>query len=580
MNNRSNELKRNEPRRTLQNRLLLCFLCSALIPFVIIISYHVLHVQQISREQILNDNQSYLDHAMDEIQNQNEQVNEFTNWILNNQTILALMQREPELANQYDLQMDTAINEIQQQFSYRPVTQYIRSLFLVGNNGLDIRSGTEASFLSQDEIHTLLQMKNTSSIHWGGRINNPARITQESYVISYSFPFIDYQTGNQYGWLLILFSEDIFSKPCASMLDSMHNVWLCNDQGIVLFGQKQSESDILLTSQSLPTGWILYECIMESVIQQQRWILLRTIALFSLFVLLMIIINSLLLSQSLAVPVERMVLRVRKISNGEFPLVIYRDEANEMDYLENRILDMQNAIQELMDQQLKREKERQKLEIQVLQSQMNPHFLYNTLNTIRIMANMQGKKSIADMIDSLGKLLRANLSVHSDTISFRMELELLDCYMHIQNISQKGRLQWTYADVPEELMDQSVPKFLLQPLAENAILHGLTPEAEILEIVVSARQENNDLIMTVQDNGIGISQQNLQKLQEALNQQNTVQHQSRCGHGIALVNVQRRIQLRYGEPYGIVLESVEGRGCCVQIRLPYVEPCKQKEECE
>lgn len=558
-------------KNTLQRRLLFYFLMVALIPFILIISYYFFNMQSISHDQIIDDNQSYLDNAMEEIENQRVQVNEFANWVLSNQTIRLLLQRAPEQANTYDAQFETAVNELQQQFYYRPVTKYIRSLFLIGKNSLDIRNGIEASLFSQNEIQQMIEQHQQTRMHWNGRIQNPIRLTQDSNVLMYKLSITDMQTGEQCGWLVILFSEDIFSKSYEGLIQSGDNtIWLSSGEGFFLSGHNPGDKTdgISLTSTSISTGWTLHEQILETTMQKQFWILVRTVLFLGLIMIWLILILSWTLSRSLAMPIERIVARVRMISNGEFPAPEYRNEETEMDYLENRILDMQNDIQTLMKQQIDREKERQKLEIQVLQSQMNPHFLYNTLNSIRLMASMQGKKSIASMIDALGKLLRANLSVQRDTIPLKMELELLDSYLHIQNISQKGKLKWDDSAIPENMLQQAVPKFLLQPLAENAVLHGLTPQAEELEIRISAELRGEDCFITVSDNGVGMSEHRLDQLRCALGSKGEIKVETDHGHGIALKNVQKRIHLHYGEQFGLRIDSGQNEGCCVTVHLP------------
>lgn len=372
------------------------------------------------------------------------------------------------------------------------------------------------------------------------------------------------------GQLILLFSENIF-QDCYDglLLDSNNVVQLYNGNGDMLCGQSENSDNggMRLKQKSSVNGWQIDLLVWDTVLTQQTDTLFTTVLLFAGLLLFIAVMISWMLTRILVAPIERIISRVHRIANGQFQSVERRIEKTEMDYLENSILDMQDNILLLMEQERQREREKQQLEIRILQEQMNPHFLYHTLNTIRLMATMQGKKSIATMIETLSRLLRANLSIQEQTIPVAQELDFLESYLYIQNISRKGLLRWNCDGVNGDLLPQQMPKLLLQPLAENAILHGFASKSGIGTITVSGVRKEGCMLLRMEDNGCGIEPQKLEQIRHALYHSDAISvEETAHSHGIALVNVHKRIRLHYGEAYGLTIESESGHGCCITIR--------------
>ena len=506
---------------------------------------------------------------MQQVQAQVDQVSDLMNWITHNTDILHLLRRPAEQANQYDSAFHTVMTELEDQLSYRALNPYLQSLFLRGINGLDIRAGSEASLNSEQTIRGLLQDTSYDATYWGGRRQNTAMFTKEDFVIPYCYPVYD-NDGTLLGWVAALFSEELFTDQYEGFTAGSETpACLYNGNGELLCGSPVQEEDqgAVVERQSAVNGWQMEIYILQATLQQLRIALLATVALLGAVIMISLTVLSWRMNRMLIQPIDRMAAQVNRIAAGQFQPQEHRPEITELDELGNRILDMQQDIQRLMEQERQREQDKQQLEIQVLQAQMNPHFLYNTLNTIKIMATMQGKKSISNMIEALEKILHANLLIHQDCVTVEEELDLLKSYMYIQNIRQKGRLQWSLDGVDPSLLQQQIPKFLLQPLVENAITHGLPEPMDDGCITISGTHGPDSMCLVVEDNGVGMTQDALEHLRTELESSDAVQ--SRQGHGIALRNAQRRIRLRYGSQYGISVHSAVGKGFRVQVILPY-----------
>jgi two-component system sensor histidine kinase YesM len=222
--------------------------------------------------------------------------------------------------------------------------------------------------------------------------------------------------------------------------------------------------------------------------------------------------------------------------------------------------DLQEATVNLYESQL----DRKQAELDYLRSQINPHFLYNTLETIQGIALEKEVPEIADASGALGKLLRHNIQ-GSDTVSLNRELEITEAYLTIQKLRFTDKLN-VIISVRENTRKLPVMKVLLQPLVENAVYHGLEPKTGPGTLYIGARIEESDLLISIYDDGVDIPAEKLSELQENLDR--APQSLRSAKVHIGLLNVQNRIRLRYGKPYGLSLESTPGKGTKVILRLP------------
>ena len=214
---------------------------------------------------------------------------------------------------------------------------------------------------------------------------------------------------------------------------------------------------------------------------------------------------------------------------------------------------------------------RKQTDMAMLVSQINPHFLYNTLEVIKGMAYRVGSRTIVDMTRALGSVFRYSLKA-PELVSLQQEVDVVKNYMTIQLTRFGDRFQVHY-DLPEELMAQDVLKMVLQPLCENAITHGLEMMEKGGHLYISARLEGNVLYLVVEDNGLGIDEESLRQVREKLDKVSDVSSLYEMGSdGLGLVNVHGRIRMRYGEQYGLTIDSQQGQGTRVELRMPGRRP--------
>ena len=222
---------------------------------------------------------------------------------------------------------------------------------------------------------------------------------------------------------------------------------------------------------------------------------------------------------------------------------------------------MTHRIQELMEQNVHEQEEKRKSELKALQSQINPHFLYNTLETIRMKARINKQYEIEELVKMLGKILRSSIQAGSKDMTIREEVELAEYYLKIQQYRFGERIQYQIY-VEEGTERQKILPLLIQPLVENCIIHGLEGRADVGHIDVCVKRSGQNVVITVTDDGAGICGEKIAEIRRELAGNRTK------GEHIGICNVNQRVRLRYGEEYGVTVESIGGEYTRVEITLP------------
>lgn len=324
--------------------------------------------------------------------------------------------------------------------------------------------------------------------------------------------------------------------------------------------------DIKTTNTYIP-HFILYHLIDITQLADNGNTIAYTTIVVMVSCLLIAVILAFLLSGAITTPLHRLTARLRKISENDFSfdpeIEKGNDEIAEMGVVVN---EMSTSISHLLKETEEMYKNRQDIEIALLQSQINPHFLYNTLDSIRWMATIQKNPGIVTMTRSLSNLLRNIAKGVGDKIPLSQEIELLKDYTEIQSIRYVET--FTFEDlVSEELQNYKIVKFTLQPLVENAIFHGIEPTGRYGTVQINATIEGDDLLLTVYDNGAGMTPEKLNSILE----NKSAQSHANSLSGIGVLNVDKRLKLQYGKNYGLSYESILGEYTKVTIRIPKEE---------
>ncbi|MFD2615041.1 cache domain-containing sensor histidine kinase [Paenibacillus gansuensis] len=323
----------------------------------------------------------------------------------------------------------------------------------------------------------------------------------------------------------------------------------------------------ILYLTSAQTGWkIVHTLDYEELFRQSKEVYRRTM-LVSTIGLVFFLIVSFFLVRSMVKPISRLVRQMNRVKKGDMSAQIEASGPAEIFVLGSTFNDMVQRIQELMVEKEEKEKQKSKAEITALQSQINPHFLVNTLNSIRIMAMMTKSEHIRNMTDSLIHLLSSSFNRGGAYNTFREEIALLHHYMNIMKVRYGDRFDLD-VEAEEGILGSYILKLMLQPIVENAIVHGLHEKEGKGAIKVSIRLEQDEtVVVTVEDDGVGAD------MSEAW-----LDSGKDLFTGIGLSNVHRRIRLNYGERYGLTLSSEPGAGTMVVLHLPNVTDLPEEAE--
>jgi len=267
-----------------------------------------------------------------------------------------------------------------------------------------------------------------------------------------------------------------------------------------------------------------------------------------------------LLARGLSKPIYRLIRSMRRVEKGQFSAPVSFDREDEIGQLEISYSRMVQRLNGLVQSIEEKERQKRHAELRALRAQIQPHFLYNTLNSIRMLAIIQQSDQIAKLIQSLNKLLHANMKLDGELVTLEDEIRLLKEYTSLMDLRYTNifEVRWL---IPEMIQQAAIPPMLLQPLIENAIFHGAKGMERKLDIVIEAslNTDERNLIIEIRDDGAGFPDSAIAILNETSSPD--------IGH-IGLRNVQDRIRLRFGEEYGITLKRVEYH-TVIRLTMPY-----------
>lgn len=317
------------------------------------------------------------------------------------------------------------------------------------------------------------------------------------------------------------------------------------------------------------TGWKIVSVIpKENISQNLNQINAIWITVLAVGILILIFLNQ-YLSGKITQPIRKLEDSVKKLEL-QYPDRIYVGGSEEIQHLGKTIRSMVEQMRQLMDDVVKEQEEKRKNELDALQSQINPHFLYNTLESIIWMVESERYEEAIDMVTALANLFRISLSKGKTIITIRDEFQHARNYISIQMVRYKNKFQVMF-DLDPELEKYLTIKLIIQPILENAIYYGMETMDGDGEIRVTGYQKDGDIYIDIEDNGIGMPPEQVKHLLT------DGVYERKRGSGIGLRNVDQRIKLYFGEAYGLHIESEPDEGTKVSIHLPMKLEVKERE---
>ncbi|WP_244208931.1 cache domain-containing sensor histidine kinase [Paenibacillus ferrarius] len=336
------------------------------------------------------------------------------------------------------------------------------------------------------------------------------------------------------------------------------------------FYTQETESNKIYTVSTTSFGWKIVGVTYAGDLIGNKKEMQLTSLMWGGIALIIALTISILLSITLTRPIKQLEVHMKQVEKGDFDIRVDVEGANEISKLSRTFNLMIAKIKELMNQTLEDQEVKRISELKALQAQIQPHFLYNTLDSIIWMAEMEKVDEVVTMTSALSKLLRSSISKGEELIPIAVELQHIQNYLTIQNIRYRNK--FTYAiEVDSDLLSSSILKIILQPLVENAIYHGMKHLPERGHIRITGRRIGGMIELKVIDNGVGMSEEQLKGL-------TLKTRQTESGKGFGLHNVNHRIQLYFGELYGLQFESELEEGTTVTVRIPDIPPNESQSE--
>jgi len=399
------------------------------------------------------------------------------------------------------------------------------------------------------------------------------------------------ETGNELGTLFLNVKEDRFSSIFENIEKTENKIFLITDENgniisasdkNLLFtpidrvigewdGRKNPDFDIrnlsdgkrvLLTKISLNKGkWNLVSIIDMEILTKD----IREISKIILWIIVICCIiafgGDALLSNVIATPILKLTRVMARIHEDRYETIVQRHGNDEIGNLVAGFNKMTNKIKELITKIEEEKKQKREYELSLLQSQIKPHFLYNTLDVIYVLSDMGCSREAKTATKALADFYRASLSGGNEIITIRQEIEMVKNYLHIQHFRYKDIFDYKI-DVDESIMKYCILKLTIQPLIENAIYHGVKNKPDLGHITIEGSEEKNCIIINVIDDGVGMSEQKLRSI---------LDNAEKKGKSFGLACIHNRIRLFFGEKYGLEISSQEGQGTKVTVRIPRLE---------
>ncbi|MNB96715.1 Sensor histidine kinase YpdA [compost metagenome] len=473
---------------------------------------------------------------------------------------------------------------------YSNYYSYITSLFIFGQNGSQFSYGNDAYTINTEAIQTSAWYKKMVDLNgkvlWLGVHENDNE-HRKNQVFSIARVIND-TDHNRIGAIYLNLSTKVFTDILSkASLNTQSQIYVVDQRGRIVFPEQQSTRTLQSEGIILPDttnnsgieitkdgqtfltstyaieeyGWKIIQNVPVGELTKDNKIIIQVTAIVFLLPFLFSGVLWYLVSRSIVRPIKQLISTMKDVRGSNLDVKANVTSTDEIGLLTVTYNYMIQRINGLFTQVVEEEKQKRNVEIKALQGQINPHFLYNTLNTIRWMAIIQKAEGIKEVVDALGRLLKNTFRQPTAMITLHEELNMLKDYVFIQQTRYRDKFQ-VYYEVEEPLNAAECIKFILQPIVENAIFHGIEPKEGPGVITIKATAEDTVLKITVEDNGVGMSDEQISGILK------TRQPDRESGKSIGMRNVNDRIKLIYGEKYGLHIESKISSYTKIHINLP------------
>ena len=346
----------------------------------------------------------------------------------------------------------------------------------------------------------------------------------------------------------------------SKLLDALSQ--LESEDSLVVRGREYN----VIQSVNESTGWKICQFVPREQLQNEMWGSLSATLMLLPFLLVFLLMLSYTLSQSITTPIRRLIGSLDKLSSSHLSKVEQIPRGTEeIQVLVGAYNNMIERLEDSIEREYRYEIKQRNLQLQMLQAQINPHFLYNTLSTLSSIGNLYGVNQVVEISNSLADIMRYSIKANA-IVPIRDEIKRVKSFVTIQEYRFASLFETEY-DVDVALLRYPMLKFLIQPIVENAIQHGLEPKGKDGRLKIRVAGREGDIVISVSDNGVGIPASRLAEIQSQLHGSMALGEMETTDH-VGILNCHLRIKSYYGDPYGLFIASREGEGTTTELVLP------------
>ena len=567
-----NSLKRKFRDMRLTGKLVVIYLLAGFVPVIIILSITYMEMKKILWDRETTILQSYVRQTTDAMDNELEIYNNLSKYISYNQSIAKILSADQSAYQNYE-QFSTVIDPLLSSIMYfhenvNQVTIYTDASDVKHGSTVaplkDLSDGTHAYDDLDNNIHWRIDMEN----HTAFSVSRMAMLEQRGakgvlYVsVDYDSVFQPFYTETMFdNYGLVIedeYGNTIFTKN--TFADDKAAYELNVDQFKALREMENSGYQFI-DRTSNATGWNI--CVYKPdrlIISSVQPILI--IAVVAILVSMFAGITCIhIISEFITKRIKKLQKTMKATETGNLGMVIENDSADEIGDLINGYNSMSKRLDETVNEVYQSKIKEKEYEMRALQAQINPHFLYNTLDAIGWLCEEERCQDAVEMVNALAKLFRISISKGHELITIEKEVEHARSYLKIQNFRYKNQFSYEF-QVEEDCLQYYCNKITLQPIIENAIYHGLDRMVDEGRILIRIYSDGEDVIFRVEDNGVGMSEEQCRSI---------IHKEPGDNSGIGIKNVNDRIKIYFGKEYGLSIESELDEGTTVIIRMPKVE---------
>jgi two-component system sensor histidine kinase YesM len=579
---------------TLKNKLLVCFLIVGTIPVLTSGFFSIMRSYDIAIERSREYTAEMLRQAEKHLQSKIQYVDNVALSAMINHSLIELLNQEDDVAKgRNKREVENYLKSLlisHRELASIVIIDRVGTVYSGNGKGLSRHFRLEESDLFRDVIaakgrHIWFERQESVMM----AINEkPSQVFPSAGILKSIYPTY----GEYEGFMIINFSEKaLVSIVEEAFADTPGNLYVLDGAKRTMLQTKTGEASPALESACVAgmvassgdyacelggrehlisyvrnerTGWVIASAMPVGFLAESANDIRDAIVTFSAIAGVLAVLFALLITRGVTRRFTQLQRVMRRVQAGDFATPIQEDKPDEIGQLSNAFAEMVHRVNALIRNNYEQKLREKNAQIKAMQAQILPHFLYNTLDSINWMLIERKEFDISRMVTALGNLFRASINRGDTLVTLRDEIAHVEDYLLLQKLRFEDRFQYRF-EVDERLLDRRMPKFVLQPIVENALVHGLAQTLRDGRIEVLAYRDGNDIALEVRDNGVGIPEA---KLRGLLLEEEAEGGADGAGGRVGLHNIHHRVRLLYGPDYGVALFSPPGGGAIARVRLP------------